>query len=128
MWEMGGERKARIKKEAKETSTKKANCCASPRIYKEPWVLSAKATLPTYCDGAAGIYLLLDELFSLLKKSTKDFFSFLQFFCSGIPCSCRGRCTSWKVSFTREMQMLLFCIVVESRQPPWEEQRLCALQ
>lgn len=46
-----------------------------PRMYKEPWVLSAKATLPTYCDGSVGISLLLVELFSQLKTFNKDFFS-----------------------------------------------------
>lgn len=74
MWEMEGKTKATMKKEMKETTTEKANCCASPGIYKEPSVLSAKATLPTYCDGNVGISLLLDGLFSQLKKFTKDFF------------------------------------------------------
>lgn len=74
MWEMEGEGKAMMKKEAKETTTKKANCCASPGIYKELQILSVKATLPTHCDGNAGISLLLDELFSQVKRFVKDFF------------------------------------------------------
>lgn len=73
----GGEGKATMKKEAKETTTtKKANSCALPRIYKEPQVFSAKATLSTYCDGNVGIFPLSDELFSQLKKFPKDFFLF----------------------------------------------------
>lgn len=112
MWEIGEEVKTTMKKEAKTNSNKnpKLLCFRICRVLCPGYRKS-----PGYFLQKQHFYILWWECghfssfgwtFLTIEKVYQGLFSFLQFFYSGIPCSCRGQCTSWKVSLTREIQML----------------------
>lgn len=101
----GGRGEGQAEEGSKRNGNKKSKLLCFAQDIQRFLGTFCKKTLPTYCDGNAGISLLLDKLFHN-RKSLPMIFFFSTVLPLRIPCSCRGRCTSLGVPFTREFQMV----------------------